>query len=303
MTAALDMQRPARPLLAASSLTGPGGETWHAQVFRPGVVELSVERHGQRLAAGTLSWDGQRLARAQPAPQGLEPNRHFVSGLADAMTRTQRWGHAIASDADGRVVAAAQRVYGGRGVRPETLAHPAFRHSFTLDPTGALDVPVHNVNGLVPMVREGPRLQEKSCDGLWVSAARPTDRQLVLVAGPCDALAYHQLNPSDTTRYVSVNTVSMWGPAGEMTRDQRNALGLALAAMPERSSVVAAFDLNSLGRARMDEVQRLAPGVAMERALPPIGRSWSETLERRERDFIRTQLHAQLDRKATALER
>ena len=92
--------------------------------------------------------------------------------------------------------------------------------------------------------------------GLWFSHTGPNDRRLVLVESAIDALSHATLFPDaeDKTRYASLG--------GKPNSKQPGLVQAAIARLPERSEIVAAFDADEAGRILVEVVRAAVASVA-----------------------------------------
>jgi Toprim-like len=126
-------------------------------------------------------------------------------------------------------------------------------------------------------------------EGLWASRYRPTDRAVVLVERPIDAIAYERAHGRQTVCYVATGSK----PGDE----QRKRLAHVLAEVPENVKVVLAFGRDEAGRRMAAEVQALAPMVRMDRHAPNLGARWADQMQLERRHAV------SLQRRAPGLER
>ena len=110
---------------------------------------------------------------------------------------------------------------------------------------------------------------------LWMSRFRPTDKRLVFVERPIDALSYEQANGDQSTFYIAV---------GSLLPRQRQLVSHVLRELPAGVSVVLAFGDDAHGRRLAGELAAAAhrlPGLSVTRHCPAVGASWN--------DHVRTQ--------------
>ncbi|HEY2900439.1 MAG TPA: hypothetical protein VGL59_07685 [Polyangia bacterium] len=107
---------------------------------------------------------------------------------------------------------------------------------------------------------------------LWISRFRPTDKKLVFVERPIDALSYEQANGDRSACYMAV---------GRLLPRQRQLVGHVLRELPVGVSVVLAFGDDDKGRRLTDQVREAARGLSVIRHRPDVGASWN--------DHVRTQ--------------
>ena len=108
----------------------------------------------------------------------------------------------------------------------------------------------------------------------WQSAARDSDRALVVTESAIDALSYHQLHrgSSEAARYLST--------AGAPSTTQLELLERFFARLPRATTIVAAVDSDEAGHkiaSRIEALTRRVPHLGFQRDAP----RRSEGLERR----------------------
>lgn len=188
-----------------------------------------------------------------------------------------------------RQLAATSRVRDGRhlyciGIRPETLADDPFVDAVHQTHDGTIVFPFRDLEGVtgLQLHREGRVAAAGRVEiGVWTSAERMTDRALVMVDSPIDALAYQQANKTKDARYLAL------GPRMD-THRQELAQG-ALNNAPSDARLVLAFGQTTVGNALAARVSAIAKARRFERHVPERGRSWAAFVERQERDWIREQ--------------
>jgi len=116
------------------------------------------------------------------------------------------------------------------------------------------------------------RLPAEPADQLWGSRSRASDKTLVLVERPLDAVAYEAAQGRQECCYVAVGKLS-----DEQARKLAHVLGDV-----KGLRVALAFGATDRGKALAERVRALAPMVRMERDAPSIGK-WAEALEMQER--------------------
>ncbi len=108
-------------------------------------------------------------------------------------------------------------------------------------------------------------------EGLWASRFRATDKAVVLVERPIDAIAYERTHGKQSVCYLATGS-----RPGE---EERKRLAHVLAEVPENVKVVLAFGRDETGRRLTNEVQALAPMVPMERRAPELGARWADQMQ------------------------
>ena len=107
---------------------------------------------------------------------------------------------------------------------------------------------------------------------LWMTRFRPTDRRLVFVERPIDALSYEQANGGRDACYMAV---------GGLSPRQRLLITHALRELPTGVTVVLAFGGDERGGHLAQRIGELARGLPVLRHCPPVGGNWN--------DHVRTQ--------------
>jgi hypothetical protein len=188
-----------------------------------------------------------------------------------------------------------------RGIHPGTIALPCFRGTLRQDDLGRLVYPSHDSKGLCGFTRAllndkvaGLRTDHLGTRGLWMS--NPQDdgvpvSKIVIVDHPTTALAYHQQNPAAGVRYVATD-----GPS--LTTEQSASLRWLLeTASRERAGAgVEIIVAASRDRAGLEFSNCIAETLSTRKGVPfPVtrhtpafGKDWNESVQRRERDFIRS---------------
>jgi hypothetical protein len=113
---------------------------------------------------------------------------------------------------------------------------------------------------------------------LWASRYRKSDRAIVLVERPIDAVAYERAIGKQGVCYVATG--------GRLNDEKQTRLRHLLADVPAGVTVVLAFGRDQAGRALADEVQRLAPKVTMERQTPQLGARWADQMQLEQRHSL-----------------
>ncbi len=177
-----------------------------------------------------------------------------------------------------------------RGLRRETLTSARFAGTWRVDARGDLLFPHFDgprPEGLCGFERKSARFSGFSAGGrktVWVSNTLPGDNALVITEAVIDAFSYHQLQPSERTRYLSTS-----GSIGER---QARHVAAAIAKLPPRSLLALATDNDEAGDRLADKIGNLGADARYERHRPPAGKDWNEWLQRCERDYIRSLGHS-----------
>jgi hypothetical protein len=106
---------------------------------------------------------------------------------------------------------------------------------------------------------------------LWASRYRPSDRAVVLVERPIDAIAYE--------RVLGKRDVCFIATGSNPDAEQRKRLAHILAEVPDRVGVVLAFGTDRAGRKIAEEIQASAPMMRMERQAPQFGARWADQMQ------------------------
>ena len=188
-----------------------------------------------------------------------------------------------------RELDATTRVVNGRylhalGIRPETLADERFADAVRQGHDGTIVFPYRDLTGVT-----GLRLHHDlgtgssgRCDaGLWTSRERLTDRLLVVVDSPIDALAYQQANSVRDARYLAAGT--------KLQPRQEELVARAIRGAPSDARLVLALGATASGEALAARVKTLAKSRTFERHPPPGRRSWTAFVTHEQRDWIRAQ--------------
>jgi hypothetical protein len=191
-----------------------------------------------------------------------------------------------------------------RALRPETLTDPKFVGTWKQDARGNLLFVHRDEDGI-----SGYEIKNRGFTGfatggtkrLWHSVPGQLDTVLVVAESAIDALSYHQLHGEGAvrTRYASL--------AGAPSQPQLELVARVLAAMPAKSTLIAAIDGDEGGRKIAEHLAAVAakrPGVAFQRDSPDLslGKDWNDALQRLERDFVRL-LPPSLGRRVEAISR
>ncbi|MEA2697969.1 MAG: hypothetical protein QOI66_2240 [Myxococcales bacterium] len=114
-------------------------------------------------------------------------------------------------------------------------------------------------------------LAEPTTD-LWMSRFRTTDKQLVLVQRPIDALSYEQANGGRSACYMAV---------GSLLPRQRQMIGHVLRMLPPGVTVVLAFGDDEKGQRLAEQIRALAGGLPVLRHCPEAGLGWNDHVRAR----------------------
>ncbi len=105
---------------------------------------------------------------------------------------------------------------------------------------------------------------------IWRSQNDLQDNRLVIVEAALDALSYHQIQPDQCTRYISI--------AGQITPYQLNVIAEAISLMPTGSSIILAFDNDESGDLFSERFKNLVPDYTYIRHAPSSGKDWNDLL-------------------------
>jgi hypothetical protein len=170
------------------------------------------------------------------------------------------------------------------GIRPETLADKRFADAVRQAHDGTIVFPYRDSAGVTGLRLHrdlGTRSSGKLDSGLWTSQERATDRRLVIVESPIDALAYQQTNGVQDARYLGVGA--------KLQPRQAEVLGKVIASAPSDARLVLAFGATPSGESLASRVRRIATSRSFERHAPPGRRSWVALVAHEQADWIRAQ--------------
>jgi hypothetical protein len=134
-------------------------------------------------------------------------------------------------------------------------------------PGGAIDEPRFGR----PLRAEDAATLTTEPKALWASRYRPSDKVVVLVERPIDAIAYERALGKQGACYIATGS--------NPDEEQRKRLAHILAEVPDRVGVVLAFGGDRTGRKLAEEIQGLAPMVRMERQAPQFGARWADQMQ------------------------
>ena len=179
-----------------------------------------------------------------------------------------------------------------QGVKPETANSPHFRNTLHANQWGELFALQKGPQGACGVTRVSmepgkPGHVAAGDAGLWVSnPVGRRDEKLVVVDSPLDAMAYHQLHPSEKVRYIATNTTNL-------SESQKQSLASLVKAMAARNhdtapQVIVAASRDADGQRFTRQVmEACGPTVVPRRESPHYGRDWAGALELKERDLVR----------------
>lgn len=246
-------------------------EQWVASPER--VAELEVAGEKRRAEkAGRLMLDVPYAERDRAKAAGARwdgatwylPAGASAAGVGEWIPTRERLAELTQAATDKRALAKPCPALNERGVRPETHNAEAFRGAWK------------------PAGREVRWAQPADTGELWVSARPEVLRRVMVVERPLDAMSYHQLDPREDTIYVALRP-----GVTELAADARGYLRHLVEG--ERLAVVAGFSNTASGAALKRQLRDVveAVGLAVEARAPTHGNTWNDTLQLRERDYIR----------------
>jgi hypothetical protein len=106
---------------------------------------------------------------------------------------------------------------------------------------------------------------------LWASKYRPTDKAIVLVERPIDAIAYERAHGRQSVCYLATGS--------QPDSEQRRRLAHVLAEAPDGARVVLAYGRDDAGQKLAAEVKALVPFARMERHAPQFGARWADQMQ------------------------
>ena len=106
---------------------------------------------------------------------------------------------------------------------------------------------------------------------LWPSQYRPTDRKLVLVERPIDAVAYERRHGAQHTCYIATG--------GALDEEKKRRIAHLLAEVKNGMDVVIAYGRDRQGENLATKVRGLAPMLRMERQGPEFGSRWADQMQ------------------------
>lgn len=120
------------------------------------------------------------------------------------------------------------------------------------------------------------------------SRYRATDRQVVLVERPIDALAYERNQGHQQACYIYTGD----NPSG----DSKSKIAHLLADLPDDMQVVLALGRDRRGDDLASQLAKLAPSLRMERQRPQLGARWADQMQMEHRHRRSLQRPGQLER-------
>jgi len=112
------------------------------------------------------------------------------------------------------------------------------------------------------------RLLSEPSHGVWTSRYRPSDRKLVLVERPIDAIAYEQKHGNQEACYIATGSAP--------SESTKRRLAHVLADVRGGMEVVVGYGTDRRGQVLEAQVRSLAPMVQMTPHRPSLGNRWAE---------------------------
>jgi hypothetical protein len=191
-----------------------------------------------------------------------------------------------------------------RGIRPETLRDPRFAGTWKIDARGNTIFLHRDAAGVSGFEIKNTTFTGFSKHGektAWQSVVSPpgSANVVVLTETAIDALSYAQLHGASTgARLEPEGTVYATGvhylsTAGSLSPRQHELLDTTIAALPDRSVVVAAYDNDAAGQNLAATIAEVAAAhrhraLRVHRHAPPCEKDWNAHLQRLERNFLRS---------------
>ena len=140
--------------------------------------------------------------------------------------------------------------------------------------------PVRSEQDVAALLRDPPALAH--------SRFRATDRQVVLVERPIDALAYERAHGRQEACYIYTGD----NPSG----DSKRKIAHLLADLPDGMQVVLALGRDRRGDELASQLAKLAPNLRTERQKPQLGARWADQMQMEHRHRRSLQRSGQLER-------
>lgn len=140
--------------------------------------------------------------------------------------------------------------------------------------------PVRSENDVAALLKDPPALAH--------SRYRASDRQVVLVERPLDALAYERRHGRQQACYIYTGD----NPSG----DSKRKIAHLLADLPEGMTVVLALGRDRRGDELAGQLAKIAPGLRIERQKPELGSRWADQMQMEHRHRRSLQRPGQLER-------
>src|SRR5207245_92370 len=117
---------------------------------------------------------------------------------------------------------------------------------------------------------------------------RATDRQVVLVERPIDAIAYERSHGNQQACYIYTGD----NPSG----DSKRKIAHLLADLPDGMKVVVALGRDRRGDELASQLTKLAAALQMQRQKPQLGSRWADQMQMEHRHRRSLQRRGQLER-------
>lgn len=180
---------------------------------------------------------------------------------------------------------ATTRLRDGRHLRPwHPLADERFADAVRQAQDGTIVFPYRDLAGITGLRihhERGTGWSGRLDSGLWTSRERATDRRLVFVESPTDALAYQQANDVQDARYLAVGA--------KIQPRQEPLLVKAIGNAPPAALLVLGFGATAAGEALASRMKAIGRSRTFERHSPRGLRSWTAFVTREQADWIRAQ--------------
>jgi hypothetical protein len=165
-----------------------------------------------------------------------------------------------------------------RGIPREILASPRFAGQVRIDTRGNAIFPHFDADGLSGFEiknRDFTGFSTGGTKGIWTSHVEPADNRIAFCESAIDALSLAVIASGERTRYASLS--------GRPSPAQMKLIRAAAAVMPPGSTVVAAMDADTSGRALAEMVReavKLAgrPDLRFEAQFPQGFKDWNDQL-------------------------
>lgn len=194
-----------------------------------------------------------------PKPQPLQPDRFEILEKVSRMRFAT--SHPYLED---------------RGISRQTLTSDRFAGKVLIDDRARAIFPHRDENGITGFEARDYSVKGFSRGGqksIWYSNLHKSDRRLVVVESPIDALSYHQLYLEPDTRYIATS-----GSIGERQLDY-------LVSIFERSAnrgmeIEIATDKDEAGQKLYEQLKERTPNnIKLNRVTPEHYKDWNEALQ------------------------
>ena len=165
-----------------------------------------------------------------------------------------------------------------RGISQSILQSDRFIGTVAIDSRGNAIFPHYDGDGMTGFTAKNENYTGFSKGGtkaLWRSKPNESDRRLVIVESPIDAMSYHQLftDKNPHTRYISTG--------GTTSKYQLDLIKTAMAEMTNLGGeIVIATDNDKAGNKLAQTLAKNAPSKSkISRDVPKLGKDWNELLQ------------------------